>query len=507
MKTNEETFYENVGKKNVTENILNEEKQETASDRDNIMKRAIMLGGAILAGGSLGGGIAYATSQSTSKPETEEVFEIIDEGNEKSFEQAFNDAREQLGPGAAFRWRGGVYSTYTKEEWENMSDEEQEAFNSKVRPIMSESDKDPNHYRASATHNEPEHNHHKEVVENTRVTHHDDFDISSEKVVEIQGRSVVMANGTHNGKDIVLLDLDKDGRYDVMVEDLNDDGSVTDNEYIDISGRQINVHNTALIHASTPEVRDEYIVLEEAETEIEGDRVIVARAEHNGQPAVLIDIDMDGRYDAAIEDTNRDGELTREDYRDISANNIRVHDPDLLPTDVVNVNDPEPVVEINAAAEELREGTVMTTGTVDGKNAVIIDVNRDGTYDVAYVDQNSNNDLDENEMKPVNIVSANAHVHNTTLIDAELTDNGLNGEEDNTPDYMNTAAVNENTETDITIEVDADNGETYMANADEEDLGDSREDDVAALQYDDTAFNDPSVSDTMTDITDDYAAS
>jgi len=444
MKTNEETFYENVEEKQVTANVLNEEKQETASDRDNMMKRAVMLGGAILAGGSLGGGIAYATAQSVSEPESEEVFKIIDEDDEKSFQQAFSDAREQLGPGAVFRWHGGVYSTYTKEEWESMTAEERAAFNDKVNPILSESDRDPAHYRAAATHHEPERvtTDNKDIVENTQET-------PSEESTEKEPQPT----------------------------------------------------------PSAP--RDEYTVLEEAETEIEGQRVIVARAEHNGQPAVLIDIDRDGRYDAAIEDTNNDGELTREDYHDISANNIRVHDPNLIAAANSGEGNDEPVVEINAAAEEVREGVVMTTGTVDGKNAVIVDVNRDGTYDVAYVDQNENNALDDDEMNPVNIVSSNVHVHNTALVDTELTDNGLNGQGDNTPDYMNTVAVNnnENTETEVTVEVNADNAEAYMANTDSDGLTDSTTDNAATLQYDDTAFNDPAVSDTMTDITDDYVAS
>ncbi|MEM7655232.1 MAG: hypothetical protein AAF399_03820 [Bacteroidota bacterium] len=38
-----------------------------------------------------------------------------------NFDEAFGNAREELGAGGTFVWRGNIYGTYYKEEWENLS--------------------------------------------------------------------------------------------------------------------------------------------------------------------------------------------------------------------------------------------------------------------------------------------------------------------------------------------------------------------------------------------------
>lgn len=48
--------------------------------------------------------------------------------DEMSFGKAFETAREQLGGGGFFIWKGQPYSTYTKEEWNSFSDEQKKEF-------------------------------------------------------------------------------------------------------------------------------------------------------------------------------------------------------------------------------------------------------------------------------------------------------------------------------------------------------------------------------------------
>jgi hypothetical protein len=50
--------------------------------------------------------------------------EIQSEG--LSFDDAFAMAREELGPGGVFEWNGNKYQTYYKDEWEDMSESEQQ---------------------------------------------------------------------------------------------------------------------------------------------------------------------------------------------------------------------------------------------------------------------------------------------------------------------------------------------------------------------------------------------
>ena len=45
--------------------------------------------------------------------------------DDMAFEDAFAAAREEVGPGGVFTWRGNVYGTFTTDEWEAMTPQEQ----------------------------------------------------------------------------------------------------------------------------------------------------------------------------------------------------------------------------------------------------------------------------------------------------------------------------------------------------------------------------------------------
>lgn len=54
----------------------------------------------------------------------------VDDG--MSFSQAFASARRELGAGGVFSWRGNLYNTYYKEEWDEMSLDEKHDFYNQV---------------------------------------------------------------------------------------------------------------------------------------------------------------------------------------------------------------------------------------------------------------------------------------------------------------------------------------------------------------------------------------
>jgi hypothetical protein len=469
MKPIDQTIYENVKPDDVQAN-----KNEGAvasvfeddNDRSNFKKRAAMLAGSMLGGSALGAGIAYALIDPP-KPTPDVKDTILDESADKSFADAFDDARKQLGPGGAFRWQGKVYSTYTEEEWNAMSKEEQQAYYDKVKPLMSDEELDPKKYATIEYTNNT-----VRTEEHVNVTRHDNYDITSEEVTDLHGRSVIMAKGSHNGRSAVFIDIDKDGKYDVMIEDVNGDNKLQENEYIDIADKNVGVGNRELLTEGIKPVADKYVIIEEIETEINGHKVIAAKAEHNGKRAVLIDANHDGVYDVAVEDRNGDEEITEDEYHDISNSNIRVQDQSLINGEgggsAQYISQSDPVVEIDPNDEKLYNGTIATTGTVDGKNALIIDVNRDGTYDVAYVDRDGDNNFEGAERKPVNIVSAGARVHNTDLVDKNTTDTGLDHQDDNTPDYTNSLPSQQTNNAEGTVEVTVGNDSqpTYTAMGD-----------------------------------------
>ena len=150
MATIDETIYES-SQNGTASQVQNSTKQSLKDDKE-FLKRAALLGGAILSGGAVGGGVAYAIKEAGENAATDEdVLQVIEEDDSKSFEEAFNDAREQAGPGGVFRWHGKVYNTYTEEEWNNMSDEEKAAFNERVQPAITDEERNAD-YRHSEGH-------------------------------------------------------------------------------------------------------------------------------------------------------------------------------------------------------------------------------------------------------------------------------------------------------------------------------------------------------------------
>lgn len=318
---------------------------ESSKETPNLKKRAAMVAAAILSGGALGAGAAYGAHQliqeAQEKTHAEEAMKIVTESDDKSFEEAFIDARAQLGSGAAFRWHGAVYSTYTEDEWNSMSQEEQAAYNARVQPLMTEEE-----LHASYDSNVQAHTDIHEVTTEERVNtthiHHtqrvisdDQYTISHEEQVEVQGQQVIMANGTHDGRPVVLLDVDRDGVYDVAIEDRNGDGEVTDDECVDISGKHIAVADASLISGGVtpvvdPNGQEGIVINSEEEQEIEGQKVIFAEGTVGGHKAIFMDINHDGVYDRALVDANGNGNLEDEEPINISSYNICVRDTSLV---------------------------------------------------------------------------------------------------------------------------------------------------------------------------------
>lgn len=56
------------------------------------------------------------------------------------FSYAFASARDQVGPGGIFNWRSVIFSTYTADEWDAMSEEEHARFAERVHPEVAAND-------------------------------------------------------------------------------------------------------------------------------------------------------------------------------------------------------------------------------------------------------------------------------------------------------------------------------------------------------------------------------
>ena len=171
--------------------------------------------------------------------------------DDMSFGEAFAAARAEVGAGGVFEWHGQIYNTYTAEEWNNMTDEEKAEFSDHFnwsRIDHSTSDVAPHATNGddieviSVTHEETAQPAEAEVIqaEYTEVG-------AGETEVEILG--VVHDDGMYfggvnvGGEEVVLVDVDGDLTFDYMASDFNHNGTVDENELVDIQSEQLTVND------------------------------------------------------------------------------------------------------------------------------------------------------------------------------------------------------------------------------------------------------------------------
>ncbi|MCZ2101579.1 MAG: hypothetical protein LC107_08595 [Chitinophagales bacterium] len=112
----------------------------------NIMKAASVGGAGISFGvvaATLMGTPEYVAGEEITAPDSEPMPEACEEievdveadapfsnhvNDSMSFDEAFRTARVELGAGGIFEWRGNIYNTFIKEEWDEMSAQDKADF-------------------------------------------------------------------------------------------------------------------------------------------------------------------------------------------------------------------------------------------------------------------------------------------------------------------------------------------------------------------------------------------
>ena len=133
------------------------EKRPTANGQQETKKEGsawkhVTLGG--VSGILMGAGLLYAgqavAATKTETPEetadtataeaqqadsaTEAALPVAQMHNDLSFGEAFAAARAEVGPGGVFIWHGGIYNTYTADEWNAMTPQQKNDFAHQVNP-------------------------------------------------------------------------------------------------------------------------------------------------------------------------------------------------------------------------------------------------------------------------------------------------------------------------------------------------------------------------------------
>ena len=145
-------------------------------------------------------------------PGTEGVhtMDIMQCDDSMSFSQAFAAARAEMGAGAAFCWRGGVYGTYYKEEWQSMTHQQKAEFTELAVSEAADMTSHANHHLAA--------NHHtNDEVEIINATDSDSNDHHDTNVHESE-------NVDTDNNDIEIIETDNSdyGEYYPQIVELDD---------------------------------------------------------------------------------------------------------------------------------------------------------------------------------------------------------------------------------------------------------------------------------------------
>lgn len=190
--------------------------------------------------------------------------------DDMSFTDAFNAAREEVGSGGVFEWHGYIYSTYTDDEWNSMSEAEREEYGSHFNWTPEESDDvtasvasdvdtddvevtvdgpaDEPYAQEDVADVEPAGGNDPHLVDASDVVDVDDPEVEVLGVIHDDETGANIGGMLVGDQQVVLVDVDNDQAFDVMVADVDNNGTITDNEVIDISAHGITVDQLGGLH-------------------------------------------------------------------------------------------------------------------------------------------------------------------------------------------------------------------------------------------------------------------
>lgn len=190
--------------------------------------------------------------------------------DDMSFTDAFNAAREEVGSGGVFEWHGYIYSTFTDDEWDSMSEAEREEYGSHFNwtpedsddvtaSVASDVDTDDVEVTVDGPADEPYAQ--EDVADVEPAGGNDPHLVDASDVVDVDDPEVEVLGVIHDDEtganiggmlvgdqQVVLVDVDNDQAFDVMVADVDNNGTITDNEVIDISSHGITVDQLGGLH-------------------------------------------------------------------------------------------------------------------------------------------------------------------------------------------------------------------------------------------------------------------
>lgn len=184
-------------------------------------------------------------------PSPEQAILANDEGiriahvDADNFNDAFAQARQQVGPGGVFEYNGRLYGTYYADEWNSMTAQERADYQSRVSEIapsgqtayqtLSPSDPTATHEESAET-----------IPANAEMIAPEPVDseirvLGVETVQSEDGQIMNVALVESDGDQALFVDVDNNGTIDVLIHDDNGDGQIQKSEVHDISDTGIEV--------------------------------------------------------------------------------------------------------------------------------------------------------------------------------------------------------------------------------------------------------------------------
>ena len=293
MATNEETNF-------VTGNIQTKEEKKKTNQNENGWQSVTVGGvtGILMGAGAMYAAEAFASSAAqediTTDREEEPLSHVATNGlkvaevdQNLSFGEAFEAARNAVGPGGVFHWHGGIYNTYRLDEWNAMTAGERAQFAQQVQPEIRPGEGQARHYHHDVVQNDnkleepekqkpkednkpkpdepqkPENPQKPEGPENPEKPHEDgETHFLGFTNVQYNGREYEAGHMIRqiNGEErhVYCIDIDEapDHEFDVAAIDVDGDGVLTSQESIDIREMHLNVDEFAIASAIEEGNRD-----------------------------------------------------------------------------------------------------------------------------------------------------------------------------------------------------------------------------------------------------------
>lgn len=201
--------------------------EKAEGKKGNQSWKHVTIGG--VSGILMGAGAMYASKTLAQEAGAEQESESLSEEqalnqatshDDLSFGEAFTAARAEVGPGGVFYWHGGIYNTYTADEWNSMTPEQKNDFAQQVKPEFH-----PDQI-ASPTDDNPDVEVHQ-VAGTTPLqeTSSEDVQVVNQQGMEngAQGDEVnIVGYADADGHLVVAYDTTGDGQADVAIVDMDD---------------------------------------------------------------------------------------------------------------------------------------------------------------------------------------------------------------------------------------------------------------------------------------------